>query len=986
MPSLKPWMKAALTLAGTFNILCGMALTGLYHESCKLLGIAKPNLVLPLQWAGVASLLLGVGYLLSIRRPRDFRAVLLLGCVGQALAAMLAVYAVSKGKVPATILSLVAANGLIVLAPLAFILRRLYAVGDGTHGGPVSPRPAARLGETLPRLTRPRLARMAWLALLVAVAVPTTWAIARALADVRWHSAPQRPPQWLTLASNLPQRTGEVTPFCAVEAFPKLRFVDPLFVVELPDGSGKLAVLERRGRILLAPKNAPQTAEKQCFLDITDRTMKVPSKAEDGLLGVAFHPRYNDAQSPHRGKFFVHYTADVAGQRMNRLSRFIVPPGASAADAASEQILIDTPDEKQSHNGGSVEFGPDGFLYLALGDDSRHFPNHHAQNIQGDLFSGTLRIDVDCRGGDVSHAPPRQPATGKTAHYFIPRDNPFVGQPGALEEFYSIGFRNPWRMAFDRATGKLWVGDVGDRRREEINIAFSGSNHQWAFREGSVETTGYDANAQGKPQPLLGTEAPPVFEYERNSMDRCVIGGYVYRGSKFPELVGKYVFSDQSGRIQALTVADDNTFVKHELIALLPDAGLGVSSLGQDADGELYVCCIRDLAVESGLVFRLERTVRLPEQQMPPTLSATGLFADVKSLRPSPSLIPYEVNSPLWSDRAIKKRWLGLVSKERIAGELAGAWKFPSGTVFVKHFDLPLDDRETAENDEVGVAANPLRSSAVVPASHIVPLAGGREETSVEQPPERKKSRRLETRVLVRDDRDGLYGATYRWNDDETEAHLIDFSTTEEIDYLDAQGAAKKQEWLFPGRFECLSCHNSNAGGVLGFTAKQLHRELVSGGLRQNQLERFAAAGMFEFDCTTAELERLPKLVTIDDPAASMEHRVRSYLDANCSHCHRPGSRFGGWDARLETPLDRQEIIDGTAYMHRGTDKRSRIVSPGDLEWSFLHVRLSSNEPFLRMPPLGRNVVHDSASRLVAEWIEAMPRRATSEKPDDKTD
>src|SRR5262249_1381933 len=148
----------------------------------------------------------------------------------------------------------------------------------------------------------------------------------------------------------------------------------------------------------------------------------------------------------------------------NRLSRFIVPEGSDRPDPKSEKILIELPEITCIHKGGSVAFGPDGFLYTTFGTDSANFPSEHAQRIDESLWAGVLRLDIDCQGGDVSHAPPRQPDPGKTAGYFIPNDNPFVGVPQAMEEFYSIGFRNPWRMSIDPQTGLVWVGDVGDRQ------------------------------------------------------------------------------------------------------------------------------------------------------------------------------------------------------------------------------------------------------------------------------------------------------------------------------------------------------------------------------------------------------------------------------------------------------------------------------------------------------------------------------------------
>ncbi len=760
-----------------------------------------------------------------------------------------------------------------------------------------------------------------------------------------WRHYP--PLEWQPLVANLPRRAGNVTPLSTEPAFSKLRFVDPTYITPIPDGSDRLVVVERCGRIY-AFSHPEDAATKTLYLDISDRTMQLKDRAEDGLFGIAFHPEYHQANSPHRGEFFVHYTANIDGRRFNRLSKFRVTEGGDVADASSEVVLIHTPDDNQTHNGGTVTFGPDGFLYLALGDDGKHHPNPNAQNIRGELLSGILRIDPDCRGGDVSHPPPRQPLAGKTAGYYIPNDNPFVGITDALEEFYAIGLRNPWRISFD-PQGRLWASDVGDLRREEINLIKSGSNCGWNYAEGTLLCSSYDPRATPKPAPYLGHETWPVFEYERDAMNRCIIGGYVYRGSQFPELRGKYVYADQSGRIYALTVNANDQPPSNELIAVIGEPGLGISSFGEDANGELFICVIKDLAQETGEIYHLVSSPSNPSEQLPQWLSETKLFDDLPTLKPSAGLVAYDVNSPLWSDRAVKQRWIGLPPGGKIEGELRGPWKFPVGTVFVKHFDLPLEEQAVGGKRQ---AANGNLSGSE---------------------PETLPLRRLETRLVVCDDRGAVYAATYRWKEDLSDAKLVNYSETEDIEYTDAEGQKQTQKWLYPGRFECLSCHNQPANYVLGFNAKQLNRNVAVEGDSQNQLQRFASAGLLDMSCSNRAIRKTPTLVAIDDPHASLETRVRSYLDSNCSHCHRPGHRFGAWDGRFESQLDFTGIVNGTSNMHRSSNKKARIVRPGDLSLSFLHVRLTSNDMTLKMPPLGRNVIDGQAAEAVAEWIQSLP-------------
>jgi uncharacterized repeat protein (TIGR03806 family) len=914
-------MTATLRLFGGLNILVGLALASLYHESCKLVGVLKPSPVWPLQTVGAVTALVGVGYLLAARNPGRFRRFLLSAFVFHATVEIWLTSDTSATHRNIRISLFVVLVAVCYLIPLAAIIFSL-----------------SKNQPTDTRRYRAAARSIGFVAMLLVILLPPSWALAHAMASAstRWHNA-HRPAKWTPLTANLPASVAEEFEFAPVDCWPALRFQDPTFACEMPDGSGRMIVLERVGRIRVFPKNIVKSGKPDVLLDISNRTINVVGKAEDGLLGLAFHPQFGDAKSAHRGEFFVRYTSNAGGIRSNRLSRFTLAENAKQADEKSEVILIEMPETTTIHKGGGLQFGPDGFLYVTFGTDARHFPHTHTQKINYGLWAGVLRLDVDCRGGKISHAPLRQPSVGHTANYFIPNDNPFVGQQSALEEFYSIGLRNPWRLSIDQQTGRVWVGDVGDRRREEINICTPGSNHQYDYLEGTLPVSTYTNNPPQKPENFIGIESPPAFEYPHDGTNRCVIGGYVYRGKKLPELVGKYVYADQCGRVYALTVDDTGKVLSNELIAVVRTSGLGISSFGVDEDGELYICWIRDLATPNSQVLRLERAIHNPKPQLPERLSQTGLFRDLKTLEPNPSLIPYEINSPLWSDRALKKRWIGLPSEEKIIGDASGRWTFPVGAVLLKHFDLPMDERAAAYANQ-GEA----------------------------------KTRRLETRILVRDNLGGVYGASYRWNADETDAYLVNFSTTEEIEYFDREGNAKKQTWAFPGRLDCLSCHNTASPGVLGFNARQLNREIRSQGLNENQLVKFSAAGMLALDRSDAELPNLPKLSALDDTTQSVEHRVRSYLDSNCSHCHAPGGRAALWDARIETPLVRGQIVDGAAITHRGDDARARVVKPGDLDWSFLYIRMASNEPALRMPPLARHVVHEDAVALVKQWISSL--------------
>jgi uncharacterized repeat protein (TIGR03806 family) len=723
----------------------------------------------------------------------------------------------------------------------------------------------------------------------------------------------------------------------AVNAFPRLKFAEPVLVLPMHGKADRLVVLERCGRVQVID-NDPSCAAKSLLLDISSQVSST-ADGDNGALGLALHPQFGQADSPHRGELFVIYTARDGGSLYNRLSRFTLADGQTRIDPASEAVLVDQLDENEWHDGGSLLFGPDGFLYLGMGDEGwaeDYYEN--GQKIDRDLFSGVLRIDVDCVGGSLSHAPPRQPATGKTAHYFIPNDNPFVGVRGALEEFWALGLRNPYRMAFDPATGKLWAGDVGQNLREQVCLVERGSNHGWSYREGSVP---FDKSyLKGKrPNPLHGVETRPVFEYPHVNGNNCIIGGQVYRGKQFPELEGKYIYGDNvSGRVWALDydLTENKVRSNVELMDLPVSSKSGLSSFGNDADGELLLCVLGTHQGNDGTILRLVKHEPGKSSTLPRLLSQTGVFADLATLEPAEGVYPYEVNSPLWSDGAYKLRWIMIPGDgndpehehDRIGFSASGAWTFPVGTVLVKHFELALDES---------------------------------------RPDVRK---RLETRLLVCDNSGGLYGCTYKWNDAGDDAELVEGSLKEELVIQQAGGQTRVQTWHYPSQADCLACHTQNAGYVLGVKTSQLNRTVERDRGTENQLAYFQRRHLFHSFPEAASFDELPRLVAVDDTHAPLETRVRSYLDANCSSCHRPGGIRATFDARFETPLEEQGMIGAMLQKDFG-NVGAKIVLPRKIAKSMLVQRMLDAEH--RMPPLGTAVRDMAAIAALCEWIDSLP-------------
>ncbi len=354
-------------------------------------------------------------------------------------------------------------------------------------------------------------------------------------------------------------------------AFPNLSFSAPVGIYDPGDGSNRLFVLEQAG-IIKVFERTPTVRDATIFLDIRDR---VDYGGEKGLLGLAFHPDFSD-----NGLFYVDYTTSIGGQLKTRISRFNVSLNdPNKADSTTEKILLEVEQPYSNHNGGQLAFGPDGYLYISLGDGgSAGDPQGNAQNLKT-LLGSILRIDVD------------NPSNGK--NYGIPPDNPFVGNTkGYREEIYAYGLRNTWRFSFDPQTGWLWAGDVGQNRQEEIDIIQKGKNYGWNIMEGALC---YNPSSNCNQE---GLELP-IWTYGRDQ-GISITGGFVYRGQRIPELVGKYIYGDYgSGRIWALTYDGTGEPINEELT----DTNLFISSFGVDAQQNLYIC-----AYQEGKIYQLKAT------------------------------------------------------------------------------------------------------------------------------------------------------------------------------------------------------------------------------------------------------------------------------------------------------------------------------------------------------------------------------------------
>ena len=729
------------------------------------------------------------------------------------------------------------------------------------------------------------------------------------------------------------------------KAFPNLTFQDPTFLLPEP-GTTRLFVCGREGYVWCFT-NDPATATKTVFLDLHEHTQ---GWDDCGVLGMAFHPEYGHPGSTNRGYVYVYYqySTHILGSAnarppletpaYNRLSRFTVPPGSSVADPKSELILFNQFDRHVWHNGGGMFFGPDGFLYLSNGDEGGPKDMYkQSQKINSGLFSGVLRIDVN-QDPTKSHPIRRQPLDGgrppsgwpssSSGHYYIPNDNPFVNPDGSvLEEFWAIGFRSPHRLTYDAPSGRIWLGDVGQEDREELDLIEKAGNYQWPYMEGIIP------GFRPKPAHLIGMDRPPIYDYEHENDKGCVICGYVYHGTKWAsELGGKLLFGDNaSGKISTLTYDGTNAPTVNYLCNMPPGENYagGLSTFGLDHQQEIYMCAMGP----NGQIFKLARSnSTFPEP--PPLLSQVGAFADLNKLSAARGLIPYEVNMPLWSDGAVKRRWMAAPATDAtdstnnpIGFTPAGEWTFPAGTVFVKHFELPVDERN----------------------------------------PDHKK--RLETRLLVCDTNDTVYGVTYKWRADNSDADLLTNSLNENVVIASKDGSTRTQTWYYPSRQDCLTCHNPNAGYVLGVKTRQLNRDCTypDTGRTDNQLRTWNHLKLFNPPIEENKIPGFAALASMTNVAVPLGERVRSYLDANCSQCHRPNGAQANFDARFSTPLASQGIISGVVNIDLGIPG-AKVVAVSNLAQSVMFARMNTTGTN-RMPPLARNVIDHDAVNALTEWI-----------------
>lgn len=664
----------------------------------------------------------------------------------------------------------------------------------------------------------------------------------------------------------------------------------PMMIAQIPGDATRWFVAQRGGTIVSFPTAAPGNTPTLVGNVATVSGKAINTTSEGGLLGFAFHPKF--AQN---GLLYVSWTTTVAG--MSSEIGVLHSPDNGVSFDTYKAIVPGFQQPAGNHNGGGIAFGKDGLLYFSFGDGgSGDDAFLHGQKTT-EFFSKVLRIDVD------------NPEAGK--EYGIPEANPFKNGGGEPATF-AMGFRNPFRISVDRDTNEVWVGDVGQNTFEEIDAKVKvGGNYGWPCREGMHDSLGplitpSNADKPAKCPPGTLGLVDPVAEHKHTPPNsRSITGGVVYRGKAVPGFVGSYVYGDYEK--QELWTLSFDPGTGEAKTTLVPDTAASWVSFGEDNDGEVYA-----LALNQGAMYKLVAAAALGPSTFPDRLSKTGCAdpADVK--KPASGLVPFDVQAPLWSDGAVKERFIAIPDGTTITvNDADGDFDFPNGTVLVKHFNV-----------------------------------GGK---------------RIETRLFIRHDDGGWNGYSYEWLDDESDAVLLPSGKTKVV------GA---QTWAYPSRSECVACHSEAAGRALGPELGQLNGDFVyaSTNRESNQLKTLEHIGMFDKPLG----KPVDQLIAYPDPygtAGSAEQRARAYLHSNCSNCHRPkGGGRGNMDLRFGTALSATATCNVDPEAGDIGVTGAKLLVPGDPTKSLLSVRTHAPAAN-RMPPLGTSIVDAPGVKVLDDWI-----------------
>ncbi|MDP4625270.1 MAG: PQQ-dependent sugar dehydrogenase [Akkermansiaceae bacterium] len=766
------------------------------------------------------------------------------------------------------------------------------------------------------------------------------------------------------------------------DAFSGLTFAQPTCLETIPGNSQAVVVTERAGRIQIIPDVTAASPVKTLFLDISGDTK---TSTFCGLRGVAFHPDFATNRY-----FYVGYDHNNGNNDTVRVSRFTAnASNLNQVNASTELVLLENGSDQSIHRINRLQFGPDGYLYIAVGDDGNFDGPPHTQRIDDGFWSSVLRIDVDKNAGNYEPANTdgvNLDGSGN-AYYSVPSDNPFIdsnftdgrgvttlnGQTTPTNdpyevrtEMYAIGFRNPWKIGFVPGTGELWVADDGHASYEKFCIMPKGGNAGWGYFEGTDPGVLQKGTTQ-YPGPLSDPPAgvdfvQPVMEYNKPGSTatggvKSIIGGTFYQGTEIAELTGAFVFADYtSGDIWYMKRPNNAAFQYAQRVAVgsdwgMAETGMVTQMITDDFEAKSYgVSEIVKIGTEGGITAMqldpsdgsvlmldydnsiIRRLIYNPDDgSLPATLTATGAFSNLTTLTPNVGVNPYDLNLRFWSDHADKTRYFALKElSDTISYSEDGLWGFPSGSVWIKHFDMDLN-----------------RDS---PGTNV---------------------KRLETRFLVKTE-DDFYGVSYRWNAAGTEADLV-ANDGEEFDLTITEGGSTHtQTWKIPSRGDCRTCHTNDNGVMLGFNTRQLNRQGSLSGTSDNFLKLLNEAGyLSSTEALPSDYANLPKFYRPEETSENIEERVRSYLAVNCSYCHYDGSNAvpNSWSGDPFLTMEQTNLLHTEGVGFVVADPTDRLIIPGNTSKSMLLSLVSESNGYSRMPPLATDLIDVEGVTLITDWI-----------------
>jgi uncharacterized repeat protein (TIGR03806 family) len=707
-------------------------------------------------------------------------------------------------------------------------------------------------------------------------------------------------------------------PFEVVPLHPHLDISKPMGVTALPGTKDLLVHVHKGG--YGGPGRLLRITPDDATSHDTESELEEFLVLDDIIYGVTFHPDFEK-----NGWMYVgcNGKSDALDQVCTRVLRFHVQREAPfQCDTSSQVTIIEWP--SNGHNGGDLAFGHDGMLYVSAGDGTSDSDVNHAGQDLTTLPGSMLRIDVD------------HPTNEKI--YSVPSDNPFLNVKGARPEIWAYGLRNPWRISVDKETGDLWAGINGQDLWETAQVVRRGENYGWSITEGSHP---FQPHRSQGPNPI----APPTIEHP-HSEARSLTGGHVYYGKKYPTLTGHYVYGDYATGMIWAAKYEHGSVISHFPVAR---TSLQIAGFGVDHDGELII-----VDHGSGLHAFLP-TSQKQASNFPRLLSQTGIYESITDNQIHPGLIRYRVNSPLWSDGAVKERFIGIPGTQTIDFQTTKSWDFPDGTVLVKTFSLPVV-RSTEKTTDLTQTAS---------------LA------------------RIETRLMARQNGE-WHGYSYQWNEDQTDAVLVDASghdQTFQVVSSKSKQDSTEQTWHYPSRSECMVCHSRASNFVLGLSVQQTNLTLADDEQSVSQLEHFNRLGLFhdrgskEGITSTADshfkfpapVEELPKLTDPADPTQPLESRVRSYLHSNCANCH---VKEGGGNSKItlanDRPLDKTGLINTVPAHDSFGIPDARLIKPADPLASILLQRMKRRGRG-QMPPLGTSLIDKDAVKMITQWINQLP-------------